>query len=96
MMTDFNKYRNVSLKHETYSKLDRLSKTITPGIQISISKTIEALVSDRLANPDLDGKVDSSTDGSLDLSVEVPDGLPDKIKKLKNIDFTEEEDIESE
>ncbi len=51
MMTDFNKYRNVSLKHETYSKLDRLSKTITPGIQISISKTIEALVSDRLANP---------------------------------------------
>ena len=45
---------------------------------------------------DLDVKVDSSTDGSLDLSVEVPDGLPDKIKKLKNIDFTEEEDIESE
>ena len=51
MMTDITKYRNVSLRHNTYSKLDRLSKTITPGIQLSISKTIEALVSDRLANP---------------------------------------------
>jgi hypothetical protein len=55
MMTDILKYRNVSLKHETYSKLDRLSKTIAPGIQISISKTVEALVSDRLANPHKQG-----------------------------------------
>ena len=56
MMTDTTKYRNVSLKHGTYSKLDRLSKSITPGIQISISKTIEALVSDRLANPHKQGE----------------------------------------
>ena len=55
MMTDFTKYRNVSLNHGTYSKIDRLSKTITPGIQLSISKTIEALVSDRLANPKKQG-----------------------------------------
>ena len=54
-MTDITKYRNVSLRHNTYSKLDRLSKTITPGIQLSISKTIEALVSDRLANPKKQG-----------------------------------------
>ena len=55
MMTDITKYRNVSLRHNTYSKLDRLSKTITPGIQLSIAKTIEALVSDRLANPKKQG-----------------------------------------
>ena len=55
MMTDITKYRNVSLKHSVYSKIDRLSKTITPGIQLSVSKTIEALVSDRLANPKKQG-----------------------------------------
>ena len=51
MMTDINKYRNISLTHSVYSKLDRLSKTITPGIQLSKAKTVEALVSDRIANP---------------------------------------------
>ena len=50
-MTDVNKYRNISLTHTVYSKLDRLSKTITPGIQLSKAKTVEALVSDRIANP---------------------------------------------
>jgi len=51
MMTDINRYRNISLTHTVYSKLDRLSKTITPGIQLSKAKTVEALVSDRIANP---------------------------------------------
>jgi len=51
MMTDITKYRNISLTHAVYSKLDRLSKTITPGIQLSKAKTVEALVSDRIANP---------------------------------------------
>ena len=50
-MTDINRYRNISLTHTVYSKLDRLSKTITPGIQLSKAKTVEALVSDRIANP---------------------------------------------
>ena len=35
MMTDITKYRNISLPHSVYSKLDRLSKTITPGISLS-------------------------------------------------------------
>jgi len=51
MMTDINKYRNISLTHTVYSKLDKLSKTITPGITLSKAKTVEALVSDRIANP---------------------------------------------
>ena len=50
-MTDITKYRNISLSHTVYSKLDKLSKTITPGIRLSKAKTVEALVSDRLANP---------------------------------------------
>ena len=50
-MTDTNKYRNISLTHAVYSKLDKLSKTITPGIQLSKAKTVEALVSDRMENP---------------------------------------------
>jgi len=55
MMTDNTKYRNVSLTHAVYSKLDKLSKTITPGISLSKAKTIEAIVSDRLANPHKQG-----------------------------------------
>ena len=50
-MTDITKYRNISLTHSVYSKLDKLSKTITPGITLSKAKTVEALVSDRISNP---------------------------------------------
>ena len=55
MMTDITKYRNISLNHKTYSRLDRLSKSIFPGIQLSMSKTVEALVSDRESNPHKQG-----------------------------------------
>ena len=50
-MTDVNKYRNISLTHTVYSKLDKLSKMIAPGVTLSKAKTVEALVSDRIANP---------------------------------------------
>jgi len=55
MMTDSTKYRNVSLPHSVYSKLDKLCRMITPGISLSKAKTIEAIVSDRLANPHKQG-----------------------------------------
>jgi len=61
-MTDITKYRNISLPHSVYSKLDRLSKTITPGISLSKAKTIEALVSDRIANPHKQGMKNASYD----------------------------------
>ena len=54
-MTDVTKYRNISLNHKTYSRLDKLSKSITPGIRLSISKTVESLVSDRESNPHKQG-----------------------------------------
>ena len=29
-MTDFNKYKNISIKNDTYSKIDRIRKVIVP------------------------------------------------------------------
>ena len=42
-MTDMNKYRNVSLSHEVYNNLIKISKIKVDGATLSISKTIEIL-----------------------------------------------------
>ena len=42
-MTDISKYRNVSLTHDTYNTLVRLSKVLLTDEKLSISKTVEAL-----------------------------------------------------
>ena len=47
-MTDFNKYRNVSLSHETYQKLVILSESIVPDVKLSISKTVETITKEKL------------------------------------------------
>ena len=49
-MTDFNKYRNVSLSNETYDKLIVLSKSIIPNVKLSISKTIETMTKEKFAS----------------------------------------------
>ena len=49
-MTDFNKYRNVSLSNETYDKLIVLSKSIIPNVKLSISKTIETVTKEKFAS----------------------------------------------
>jgi len=54
-MTDINRYRNVSLLKETYSKLDKLSKTLLPDAKLSISKTIECLTNEKIKK--LNGKL---------------------------------------
>ena len=46
-MTDISKYRNVSLTHETYNTLVRLSKTLLPDAKLSISKTVAALATEK-------------------------------------------------
>ena len=48
-MTDYNKYRNVSLSNETYEKLIVLSKSIIPNVKLSISKTIETVTKEKFA-----------------------------------------------
>ena len=47
-MTDYTKYRNVSLSHETYQKLIILSESIVPEVKLSISKTVETITKEKL------------------------------------------------
>ena len=54
-MTDISKYRNVSLTHDTYNILVRLSKSLLPDAKLSISKTIEALTNEKAKK--LNGKI---------------------------------------
>ena len=54
-MTDITKYRNVSLTHQTYNTLVRLSKQLLPHEKLSISKTVGALSNEKAEK--LNGKI---------------------------------------
>ena len=54
-MTDISKYRNVSLTHDTYNILVKLSKQLLPHETLSISKTVSALAKEKKEK--LNGKV---------------------------------------
>ena len=54
-MTDITKYRNVSLTHDTYNTLMKLSKQLLPDAKLSISKTVEAIAQEKARK--LNGKV---------------------------------------
>ena len=54
-MTDISKYRNVSLTHDTYSILVKLSKQLLPHEELSISKTVSALAKEK--EQKLNGKI---------------------------------------
>ena len=43
-MTDMTKYKNVSLSKDTYAKIDKLRRVITPNTVMSRSQTINILV----------------------------------------------------
>jgi hypothetical protein len=57
-MTDMTKYRNVSLTKQTYSTLEKLSKVILPNVKLSVAKTIEAVVNEKVKkmNGKMNGK----------------------------------------
>ena len=46
-MTDFSKYKNVSLSKDTYTKLDKLRKVIVPNTTISRAQTVNILVNEK-------------------------------------------------
>ncbi len=46
-MTDFSKYKNVSLSKDTYTKLDLLRKVIVPNTTISRAQTVNILVNEK-------------------------------------------------
>ena len=58
-MTDITKYRNVSLQHETYNTLIKISKVLLPDTELSISKTIEVIAKEK--EKKLNGKIQRST-----------------------------------
>jgi len=42
-MTDFTKYRNISVSYKVYADLEDISSKRIPGVKLSISKTVETL-----------------------------------------------------
>ena len=47
-MTDFSKYKNVSLSKVTYTKLDSLRRVIVPNTIISRAQTVNILVNEKV------------------------------------------------
>ena len=47
-MTDFSKYKNVSLSKDTYTKLDCLRRVIVPNTIISRAQTVNILVNEKV------------------------------------------------
>ncbi len=43
-MSDTVKYKTISLKVETYSKLENMSELLVEGVKLSIPQTIELLL----------------------------------------------------
>ena len=49
-MTDKYNYRSISLRNKTHSKLQNLSNIVVKGEKLSIPKTVEKLIDDRVDN----------------------------------------------
>ena len=52
-MSDTIKYKTVSLKVETYSKLEDMAKILIKGVKLSIPQTIELLLRQEEGNQEL-------------------------------------------
>ena len=49
-MTCKYNYRSISLRNATYSKLENLSNIVVKGEKLSMPKTVEKLINDRVDN----------------------------------------------
>ena len=61
-MTDKTKYSNISVTKKTYSNLQKLSKEFLPGTPLSISKTVNVLVNDKLHKDNNSTKIGEKND----------------------------------
>ena len=52
-MSDTVKYKTVSLKVETYSKLEKMSELLVEGVKLSIPQTIELLLKQEESSQEL-------------------------------------------
>ena len=62
-MTDKTKYSNISVSKRTYADLRKLAKEILPGrTPLSISKTVDVLVNDKLHKDNNSTKIGEKND----------------------------------
>ena len=54
-MTDFSKYKNITVDNETYATVTRLQTKMTPDVKLSRSQVIKTLVKEKARN--LHGKL---------------------------------------
>jgi hypothetical protein len=48
-MTDFNKYKNITVDNDTYSKISKLqTKMVSDDLKISRSQVVRALVNEKV------------------------------------------------
>ena len=67
-MTDRSKYSNVSLSNKTYDALKKLSKKLLPGNSpLSISKTVETLVMEKVSKMDAGYKKSMTKEEALEI-----------------------------
>ena len=43
-MTDISKYKRLSVYHDCYGKIDKITKTLAPGVTLSRAQVIRMLV----------------------------------------------------
>jgi len=43
-MTDFSKYKNITVDHDTYATITKLQTKITPDVKLSRSQVVKTLV----------------------------------------------------
>ena len=46
-MTDFSKYKNITVDNETYTTVTKLQTKMTPDVKLSRSKVIKTLVKEK-------------------------------------------------
>ena len=46
-MTDFSKYKNITVDHATYATITKLQTKITPDVKLSRSQVVKTLVNEK-------------------------------------------------
>ena len=57
-MTDFNKYKNITVDNETYDNVTKLQTALVPDMKISRSAVVKSLVKEKARK--LNGRLTSS------------------------------------
>ena len=53
-MTDISKYKSLAVDHDCYGKIDKLTKTLAPGVTLSRAQVVRMLVNEKVKK--LNGK----------------------------------------